>query len=166
MGNSIVDSYLVQTYFSLYQGLRDQLMDELSEADLEHRLGGETETLGMLCREIGEIQHGYVESFRTFRLDLGYRNQDPRLEHDVDALRAWFAELDRGLMTALEGLSEDDIEHRRIARSDFDVDDFSPYPRIQLDIYREALLIFYGKASVYMKALGKDRTQQWRAWIG
>src|SRR5206468_2713799 len=165
-GNSIVDSYFDQTYFPLYQGLRDQLMDELTDADLEHRLGGEAETLGMLCHEIGEIERGYIESFRTFRLDLGYRNPDTRLEHDVDALRSWFAELDRDLMAALDGLSEDDIVHRRIARSDFDVDDFLPDPKAQLDTYREALLIFYGKVSVYLKSMNKTRSARWREWIG
>jgi hypothetical protein len=28
------------------------------------------------------------------------------------------------------------------------------------------LLIFYGKVSVYMKAIGTPRSQQWRDWIG
>jgi hypothetical protein len=32
-------------------------------------------------------------------------------------------------------------------------------------IYREALLIFYGKASIYLKALGKTLPEQWQAWI-
>jgi hypothetical protein len=166
MANSIIDGYLDQTYFSLYQRLRTQLLDELGDADLERRLGGESETLGSLCREIGEIEHTYVESLRTFRQDFGYRNTDPRLEHSVAALRAWFDELDRDLMAAAAALSEDNIEHRRIVRSDFDESFFAPNPKIQLDTYREALLIFYGKASVYMKALGKPRSQDWRDWIG
>jgi hypothetical protein len=36
---------------------------------------------------------------------------------------------------------------------------------IQLHIYREALLSFYGKASVYLKALGKTLPEQWQSWI-
>ena len=166
MTNSIIDGYLDQTYFSLYQRLRDQMMVELSDADLEVRLGGESETLGALCREIGEIEHSYVASLRTFRQDFEYRNPDPRLEHSVVALRAWFGELDRDLMAAIDALSEDDIQHRRIVRSDFDASFFAPLATTQLDTYREALLIFYGKASVYMKAIGTPRSQDWHDWIG
>lgn len=166
MANSIVTVYLDETYFALYQRLRDELMEGLDDGDLRVRLGGETETIGALCREIGEIEHTYVESLRTFRQDFGYRNPDPQIERSVDALRAWYASLDRDLMAAIEALSEDDIEHRRIVRSDFDEAFFAPLARQQLDTYREALLIFYGKVSVYLKALGRSRTEAWRDWIG
>ena len=141
-------------------------MEGLDDADLDVRLGGQTETIGALCHEIGEIEHTYVDSLRTFKQDFGYRNPDPRLEHSVQALRAWYTSLDRDLMAAIEALSEDDIEHRHIVRSDFDEAFFAPLPRQQLDIYREALLIFYGKVSVYLKALGRSRTETWRDWIG
>lgn len=39
------------------------------------------------------------------------------------------------------------------------------YPTFQLEVYKEALLIFYGKASVYLKAMGKPRPPQWRERI-
>jgi hypothetical protein len=32
-------------------------------------------------------------------------------------------------------------------------------------IYQEALLIFYGKVSVYLKMLEKTPSEQWRHWI-
>ena len=164
--NSIIGGYLAESFFLEYQALRDQLMEILTDDDLGLRLGGSTASLGALCREIGEIEHSYVESFRTFRQGFAYRNPDPRVEHSVAALRAWFTELDRGLIAAVEGLSEDDIAGRRIIRSDFDVDYFAPLPKEQLDVYREALLIFYGKVSVYARAIEKPLSQQWRDWIG
>jgi len=164
--NSITDGYLAESFFPEYQGLRDQLMEILSNEDLGLRLGGATETLGALCREIGEIEHTYVESFRTFRQDFTYRNPDPQLEHEVTALKAWFAKLDRDLMNAVEALSEDDIAHRHIVRGDFDEDFFSPLPKFQLDVYREALLIFYGKVSVYLRAIERSLPGQWQDWIG
>ncbi len=164
--NSIVGGYLAATFFPEYQGLRDQLMETLSDEDLRLRLGGETMSLGELCREIGEIEHTYVESFTTFRQDFSYRNPDPRLEQDVAVLRAWFAELDRELMTAVAALSDEDIDTRRIIRGDFDEEFFSPLPKIQLDVYREALLIFYGKASVYLRSIGRPLPGQWPDWIG
>lgn len=154
------------TYFSEYQALRDELMAILTDDDLGFRVGGTSATLGALCREIGEVEHTYVESFRTFRQDFGYRNPDPRLERSVGALASWYAELDRELAAAIAALSEDDIADRRIVRNDFDISDFSPLPNIQLDIYREALLIFYGKASVYLRAMGKALPGHWPHWIG
>jgi|SRR6185369_3714833 len=164
--NSIVGGYLAGSFFPEYQALRHQLMEILSDEDLGLRLGGETMSLGELCREIGEIEHTYVESFRTFRQDFSYRNSDPALERSVDALRAWYAELDRDFMAAVAALSEEDIASRRIIRGDFDEDFFSPLPKIQLDVYREALLIFYGKVSVYLRSIGRPLPGNWPDWIG
>lgn len=141
-------------------------MEILGDEDLSLRLGGGTASLGALCREIGEIERAYAESFRTFRQDFAYRNSDPGLEHSVAALKAWFAELDRDLMSAVEALSEDDIASRRVIRGDFAEEYFSPLPKVQLDVYREALLIFYGKVSVYLRAIERPLPEQWRDWIG
>ena len=164
--NSIVSTYLAESFFHEYQNLRDQLMEILGDEDLSLRLGGGTASLGALCREIGEIERAYAESFRTFRQDFAYRNSDPGLEHSVAALKAWFAELDRDLMSAVEALSEDDIASRRVIRGDFAEEYFSPLPKVQLDVYREALLIFYGKVSVYLRAIERPLPEQWRDWIG
>jgi hypothetical protein len=162
----LIRDHLKATYFEEYQGLRGQLMATLTDDDLAFDLGGETATLGALCREIGEIERAYVESFQTFTQDFGYRNEDLRPEQSVDALVAWFADLDREMVAVLETLGEDDILNRRIVRGDFDADFFSPLPRVQLDIYREALLIFYGKVSVYLRAMGRPLPGDWSDWIG
>ena len=164
--NSLVRVHMPATYFYDYQSLRDELMAILTDDDLDFRVGGDSATLGALCREIGEIEHTYVESFRTFRQDFDYRNPDARLETSLGALTSWYAELDRDLADAIAALSEDDIANRRILRHDFDVEDFSPSADIQLDIYREALLIFYGKVSVYLRAMGKPLPGHWPHWIG
>ena len=164
--NSIVRVHMPATYFSEYQALRDELMAILTDDDLGFRVGGTGATLGELSREIGEIEHSYVESFRTFRQDFGYHNPDPRLERSVGALASWYSELDGELASAIAALSEADIANRRIVRKDFDISDFSPLPNVQLDIYREALLIFYGKVSVYLRAMGKALPGHWQHWIG
>ena len=54
-------------------------------------------------------------------------------------------------MSAVEAPSEDDIASRRIIRADFGEQYFSPLPKAHLDVYREALLIFYSKVSVYLR---------------
>jgi hypothetical protein len=164
--NPLIRDHLKATFFEEYQSLRGQLMAILADDDLRFQLGGESATLGALCREIGQIEYAYVESFRTFTQDFGYRNEDPRLERSVDALVAWYADLDREMTAVLGTLGEDDILNRRIVRGDFDAEFFSPLPRVQLDIYREALLIFYGKVSVYLRAMGRPLPGDWSDWIG
>jgi hypothetical protein len=151
-------------FFPEYQALRVQLLEILVDDDLDYRAGGANPSLGALCRELGEIEHSYIESFKTFRLDFGYRSADPRLEESVAALSSWYAQLDRELMAAIKGLSEDDVANRTIDRTDFP--GFTPVLRVQLDIYKEAVLIFCSKVDVYLRALGKTPPGHWRQWIG
>ncbi len=70
------------------------------------------------------------------------------------------------MLAAIEALTEDDVANRRITRVDYDIDDFSPRPPQELDIYREALLIFYGKVSIYLRTMGRDLPGHWSQWIG
>ena len=150
-------------FFRGYQAMRGQLMEIVSDEDLGFRVGGANPSLGALCREIGEIERAYIDGFKTFGQDFGYRNADPRIETSVSALSAWYTELDTELKAAIEGLSEDDAANHPVDRRDFP--GFAPLPRVQMDLYKEALLIFYSKVSVYLRALGKTLPQQWQEWI-
>ena len=149
--NALVRDHLAATYFAEYQLLRRELMDVLRDEDLAFRPAAAAASLGELCREIGDIERSYVEAFKTFRQDFAWRNPDPDVEHRVAALSTWYADLDRELLAAVEALTDDDVANRRISRYDFDVEDFSPLAAQELDIYREALLIFYAKVSVYLR---------------
>jgi hypothetical protein len=164
--NSLVRDHLPATFFAEYQSLRNELMELLSDSDLSFRPGVNTLSLGELCREIGDAEHSYVEGLRTFRQTFDWRNPDPTVERSVSALTAWYADLDRNLLAAIEALTEDEIATRRIDRRDVYIDDFARLAGQELDIYREALLIFYGKVSVYLRAMGKDLPRRWEAWIG
>jgi len=158
--NSIMTEYYPT--FQLYQALRDQLMTILTDEDLRYTPGGTNPPLGTLCRTIGEVEYAYIQSFKTFALDFSYRNTTAGLADSVRQLTAWFAALDQDLRATIEGLSEDDITNRLIDRGG----DFQLPPQIQLDVYKEALLIFYGKVSVYLRAMGKSLPQQWQDWLG
>lgn len=164
--NVVIRDHLAATYFAEYQLLRSELTDALGDDDLAFRPAPEAASLGELCREIGDIEHSYAEAFRTFRQDFAWRNPDPDVERRVAALSTWYADLDRELLAALEALTDDDVASRRIARHDVDVEDFSPLPAQELDIYREALLIFYGKVSVYLRIMGRALPGHWSPWIG
>ena len=164
--NSLISEHLPATYFPEYQALRPQLLAILTDDDLAVRVGGASESLGELCRGIGEVERAYIDSFRTFRQDFDYRNPDPRLARSVAALSAWYVELDGDLMATLEALTEDDIANRRIVRGVPGPTEFSLPPAQQLDIYREALLIFYSKVSVYLKVMDRPLPGDWQEWIG
>jgi uncharacterized damage-inducible protein DinB len=158
--NQIITNYYPM--FKLYQSLRGQLMDLIADDDLGFTPGGSNMTLGELCREIGETERAYIESFKTFTQSFDYRNTTPGLAESVDQLKAWYAELDQELAATIEGLSEDDIANRVIDRGH----DFKLPPQANLDVYKEALLLFYGKATVYLRALNKSLPEQWKDWIG
>ena len=164
--NPLIRDHLAATFFAEYQLLRDQLMQILQDGDLGFRPAPAAASLGELCREMGDIERSYVEALRTFRQDFSWRNPDPAVERSVAALSAWFASLDRELLAALEALSDDDVANRRISRHDEGVDAFAPLVPQELDIYREALLIFYAKVSIYLRIMGRDLPGLWGAWIG
>ncbi len=157
--NSIMQGYF--STFEMYQRLRNQLLELITDDDLGYRPTETNPTLGELCREIGEVERAYIESFRTFKLDFSYRNTDAGLTSSVQQLSAWFAALDAELKATIAGLAKEEIVNRVIDRGHFTLP-----PQINLDVYKEALLIFYGKTSVYMKALGRPLSEQWQQWIG
>lgn len=158
--NSIISNYY--PLFEMYQALRSQLLDNLTDDDLSFRPGGENQSLGDLCREIGEVKYSYIQSFKTFRQDFTYRNQEPGIEESIKKLSAWYRKLDGELKGVIQSFSEEEIQNRIIDRGG----GFIVSPSLQLEIYKEALLIFYGKTSVYLKVLGKTMPEQWQEWIG
>lgn len=157
--NSVMTAYY--PVFEMYQSLRAQLLETITDEDLGYRPVERTLTLGELCREIGEVEYAYIQSFKTFTIDFSYKNPDLQLERSVAALQAWYADLDQELKDVIAGLSEDDVQNRVVDRGS----DFKLPVRFNLNVYQEALLIFYGKTSVYLRALDK-LPSQWQEWIG
>jgi hypothetical protein len=155
---------LVASEFPLHetQNLRYDLMNTLTDSDLAYALPGDNPTLGELCREMGEVEHSYIQSFITLKQDWSYRNNEPDLATSVARLQVWYITLDNEFETVLRGFSEDDLHTKRIDRGH----GFTPSPSVQFQIYREALLMFYAKASVYLKGFQKPVSDQWQAWIG
>src|SRR5690606_2052365 len=129
--------------------MRTQLLDTLSDADLAFTPGGTAMTLGALCREWGEIEHSYVQSLKTFTQDWTYRNTEPGLESSISQLKVWYAQLDTDMKNVVSAFSDDDLK-KTVDRSGY------PAPvEMQLEVYLQALLIFFGKASIYLRAMNK-----------
>ena len=157
--NSIMQDYW--PLFELYQAMRGQMLGLLSDDELRFSPGGANRPLGELFREIGETERAYIDSFKQFTCDFSYRNPEPGMAESTARLAAWYAELDAELKAVIEGLTEEQVRGQRVHRGP----NFEPPMQIQLSIYQEALLIFYGKASVYLKGLEKPMPEQVRNWI-
>jgi hypothetical protein len=157
--NSIMTGYY--PIFEEYQAMRGQLMETLTDADLAFTPGGSNPPLGVLCCTIGEVERAYIDSFKTFTLDFSYRNPAPGLAGSVVQLSAWFEELDVELKETVTALSDADCASRRVVRGP----NFALPPNLQLSIYQEALLIFYGKVMVYLHTMGKTPPQQMQNWL-
>ncbi|HCI79728.1 MAG TPA: hypothetical protein DHW02_08565 [Ktedonobacter sp.] len=141
-------------------GMRSELLATLSDADLAFNPGGQNISLGALCREMGDIEYSYIQSLKTFKQDWSYHNTDAGLEHSLTAIKAWYQSLDDEMKTIVSDLSEED------ATKTIDRGGFSVPVNTQLDIYLQALLIFFGKATIYLKAMNKSLPDSIRDWIG
>jgi uncharacterized damage-inducible protein DinB len=140
--------------------LRSQLLDILTDADLAFNPGGQNMTLGALFREMGEVEYSYTQSLKTFKQDWSYRNTEAGLESSVSRLNAWFQTLDEEMKATVSALSDEDL-NKTIDRSGYQMP-----VELQLDVYLQALLIFLGKATIYLKAMNKSYPQQIQEYIG
>ncbi len=157
--NRLTKEYLPQ--LQEYQSLKQQMLEILSDADLAHTIKG-SPSLGELCKEMGETQQSYVNSFKPpYKLSFKYRNPDAALAGSVSGLAAWYANLDKEMKDMLDAFSDEDLDTIRVGRGTWMV----PIQQ-NLDIYKEALLIFSGKVWVHLHAMGKPLPEQWADWIG
>ncbi len=142
-------------------GMRDEQLDTLTDADLAFTPGGSAMPLGALIREMGEIEYAYIDSLKTLKQDWSYRNTDPAVGQTVAGLKAWLQSLDAEMQATVEALSNDDL--------DAEVERESGYKMsrdVQMDVYLQAVLIFFGKLSIYVRAMDKPLTQTFKDWIG
>ena len=152
----------MQEQWPMYEGthaMRTEFLDSLSDTDLKFSPGGLNMTLGALCREMGETEHSYVQSLKTLTQDWSYRNTEPGLENSVSQLKAWFGKLDAEMKETLSAMSDEDLK-RKVERG------FEVPVTTQLEIYLQALLIFFGKATIYIKAMDRPLSQKFQDWIG
>jgi len=142
------------------RGMRSQLLDILSNADLAFSPGGQNMKLGALLRQMGDLEHAYIQSLKTSLQDWSYHNTEAGLESDITRLKAWFQALDDEMLDTMSAFSNEDLT-RRVDRGGFN----STVER-EVDHYGEALLIFFGKATIYLKAMNKPVPESIENTIG
>jgi DinB family protein len=139
--------------------LRAEMMDLLTDSDLAFRIPNNP-TLGELCREMGDVERSYIDSFKTLKQVWDVKNTEPGLDGSIEKLKAWYKALDTELDTVLSAIPDADLQTKMVDRG-------FPMPLGgQFHTYREALLIFCGKCSVYLRAMGKPLGEQFQGWIG
>ncbi len=141
-------------------GMRTQLLDSLSDADLAFNPGGRNITLSALCRQSGEVEYSYIQSLKTLKQDWSYHNMDAGLESSVAQLKAWYQTLDEEMKATVAALSDEDL------KKTIDRGGYATPIELQLDVYLQALLIFFGKATIYLKAMNKSMPQTIEEYIG
>jgi hypothetical protein len=145
-----------------HHSMRDHLLTLVSDTDLAFRLPGANPTLGELLVQLGELQGVYTHSFETFTLDWAHRQLAAPEPITVVGLRNWFQAQDAAMATALGRFTPEELQIDRIDRGH----GFVASPFVQHQVYREAVYIFYGKLSVYLRALERDAGEAWAEWIG
>ena len=148
-------------HFEMYKMLRPQLLDTLSDTDLAYSPGGNNMTFGELLVELGETEMNYIDSFKTFKMGSGAKNDDPGRLGSIAKLNTWYDQLHTELKATLEAISDEDAQSKMVHRGE----NFELPVHINLSILQEAYLIFYGKAMVYLKAMERERPQPWTDWI-
>jgi len=140
--------------------MRSQLLDILSNADLAFSPGGQNSTLGALLRKMGDIEYSYIQSLKTFKQDWSYHNMEEGLESDIIRLKAWYQTLDNELQATISAFSHKDLT-KIIVRGGF-------HSTVEREIghYGESLLIFLGKATIYLKAMNKPVPESIENTIG
>lgn len=154
---------IVQQQFPVLEStyaIRHALMDTLTDDDLSFAVEGNP-TLGELCKAIADIEHSYIESFKTNSFSYTYSHPTDRT-HSVKALKALYAEQEAAMKQAISALPEEALYGTIIDRGY----GFTLPVMAQFSVYREALLIFYAKAIVYLRAMGKPIPEQMAMWIG
>lgn len=141
-------------------GMRSLLLDMLTNTDLAFNPGGQNSTLGALYREVGEIEHAYIQSLKTLKQDWSYRNTEPGLDSSIEQLKKWYQTLDDEMKATISAFSDEDFK-KTVDRNGY------PMPiELQLDVYIQALLIFLGKITIYLKAMNKPLPQSVQEYIG
>ncbi|MGY2893749.1 hypothetical protein [Deinococcus sp. UYEF24] len=144
--------------FDLTHSLRNSVLSVLQNADLSFSPGGDTLSFHRLLLEQGEIQTAYTQLFQTS--ELKFDLAAPAGLDTVDELQGWFTRLDAEMWSALEALSNDDLD-RHIMRSGHAL----PLG-VTFYTYRESVFIFAAKASVYLRALGRELPKLVLSFVG
>ena len=122
----------------MYTPLRDSLMALLNDEQLRITPGARQPHT---WRPLPPNRWNRISLYPIIRnLQVRFQLSQQRLQHPQrrrQSLKAWYQQLDKQLEAALQSISDEDVATKQVNRGGFKV----PLP-INLDLFREALLIF------------------------
>lgn len=139
-----------------------QALKDVSSADLEFTPQGENVSLGELCRRMGDVAYAYTESYRNGVMDFSLTAEDRKQPRNGEELSEWIRAKEALLKEAVRGFSDEELGSKTIDRGA----GWKIPLLTQFHVYREALLIFFGKLDVYLRMMKKKRPEQWTQWVG
>lgn len=154
----MTNRYLAERYswIEATHGMRDELLAALTDADLAFTPGGTNHTFGQLLQEWCTVEDSYSDSLKSF--DQTWEREAPAAE--LTALGAKFSALDAELGATVAAFDDEDLSKPVHRPGGFHLP-----VEMQLDAYLQAMLIYAGKASVYLKAMGRPLPPAIRDWI-
>lgn len=139
--------------------MRDGVLGQLTDTDLEFRLDGENASFGQLFQELADLEQSYSASLH----DQAQRWPDPedvRGTPTTSQLDQRFDALDIEMEAAFTSAQKaTDVV---ITRPEGEL----RTPDEQVEIYTQALFIFLGKAVVYLRAISKQLPPSVAHYIG
>jgi hypothetical protein len=139
--------------------LRDEALDQLSDADLDYSLPNNPSIRDLLL-DMGKVQISYTESFKTFTQTWDVVVDEAHVK-SVASCKAWFKALNADMRATVTGLSQEVIDTKEITR-----DNFTVKPFIQVDVFLQAALIHMGKMVLYLRGVNQPISEKMMRWIG
>ena len=140
------------------QKLRHDVLDAISDEDLTHTLGGDTLSLGDLLLQQGRWEDDYVQAWHT--LEMRHTSRSAPEHQTVTGFRTWFHSIEQSIRATLEAMSDEELS-RPVKRGSHSV----PL-EITAYTYRESLIIFAGKASLYLRSLKRPVSAHLTSFVG
>jgi uncharacterized damage-inducible protein DinB len=154
-------SFATELHFlQMTYGVPEMALGLITDEDLRYALPGNP-TLGAVFRELGEVQQSYIDSFKTLKQEWTYEHADKDVETSKEKLGAWFKHLNDAMNAAVVAFDNATLDEKKLDRGG----DFMATPREQMQMFGDAVFIFTGKVSAYLRALGKA-TDQWKSYFG
>ncbi len=140
--------------------VRDLALKSIGSDDLAFSLPG-CPTIAELVMGMGDVEWAYIQSFKTFSLEFDAPAPGRDRVTSGEAAAEWLRDLDLQLKEAVAALSDGDLTGRQVERGGWQMPALANF-----HIYREAVLIFFGKLDCYLRALDKETPDEWVTWVG
>ncbi len=147
---------IVKTQWTFARGLTLDFMESLTESDLAYSPGGNLGPLWKQFRHVGSVQECYMEALITRQMRFEYRDKNFNAAPTKALLLAYLRALNTELIITLDSLDWE----QTIRWSGDD------QPKVLEHLLRlvNHETLHHGEWIVYLRLLGKDCPESWRAW--